>query len=537
MIIFIDLDGKIVEANRGAVETYGYSYEELLSMDIRDLRIEEERESVSEQIKQAQSESIRLETIHRRRDGSTFPVDVGVSSAVIQDKPLLLGIVRDISERKRVEAILDSERRRQRAVLDALPVGVLIADASGKLVKTNKQVDIIWGGKVPHPNSIPHYSEYQGWWVETGEPLQAEDWAISRALFRGETVVGEMVHIQRFDGNRGTILNSAAPILDTEGRIAGSVAIQQDITELVNLREALEHALEVSKRESWRATALESIAEAGLSTLRLPELLNTLVARIANVLNVDACCVFVLDEEAGEFVAHAEYNVPGLIGCRVKMNEGLIGKVAAERHPVYVADAEQDPLAVDSCDVRPIAKTLLGVPLIARDRVVGVTRVQSLVSREFTEDEVHLLQEIADRVAMAVANARLHNALQRSRSDVEETLERERQFSLLLQRALLPSNPSIGEGYSVAVRYVPALTGREIGGDFYDAFSVGNNCSEIMIGDVSGKGLEAASLAAATRNTIHAFVHETISPKDVLIRANSVLFLQQPSIDSFVTVC
>lgn len=122
------------------------------------------------------------------------------------------------------------------------------------------------------------------------------------------------------------------------------------------------------------------------------------------------------------------------------------------------------------------------------------------------------------------------------RREVEEALERERHFSLLLQRALLPSVPDMGVGYDVAAVYVAAYAGREIGGDFYDVFKVGEDRAGILIGDVSGKGLEAAALAAATRSTVHAFVHETACPAEALTRANAVMYPQQIEFGAFVTV-
>ncbi|MDO8586346.1 MAG: SpoIIE family protein phosphatase [Armatimonadota bacterium] len=119
---------------------------------------------------------------------------------------------------------------------------------------------------------------------------------------------------------------------------------------------------------------------------------------------------------------------------------------------------------------------------------------------------------------------------------LEEALAREQRFSLLLQRALLPSEPTAGPGYDVAAEYVPVYSSQEIGGDFYDVFRLGECRVGVLIGDVSGKGLEAAAMAAATRSTIHAFVHESASAGEALQRANSVLCSDEDKLDSFVTV-
>ncbi len=70
----------------------------------------------------------------------------------------------------------------------------------------------------PLANSVDRYVEYKGWQPDTGERYKAEDWALARALQKGETIVGEVIDIERFDGGRATILNSAAPIKDNDGK-------------------------------------------------------------------------------------------------------------------------------------------------------------------------------------------------------------------------------------------------------------------------------------------------------------------------------
>ncbi len=131
-------------------------------------------------------------------------------------------------------------------------------------------------------------------------------------------------------------------------------------------------------------------------------------------------------------------------------------------------------------------------------------------------------------VSMIAINAKrradqLAASLRDANEQLGALLEREKEFSILLQRALLPEDPSVDAGYAVAFGYVPAYTGTEVGGDFYDVFSAGFGKTGILIGDVSGKGLQAASVAATARSTIHAFLHETPSAGAALDRTNSVL--------------
>lgn len=444
---------------------------------------------------------------------------------------------RDVTSQKQIEEALDAERRRLRGILDALPVAVFIADKNGRIVEYNEQSRILWGGQILGAEKISEYADYRGWWPETGERIKAEDWAMSRALTKGEVILGEMVHIQRLDGECRTVLNSAAPLRDAEGKIAGGVAIVQDITEIIELRTALERALSNAKKEEERARALEGIAEAGITTTNLQELLDTLVLRITETLKVRSCSIWMLDEKMDEFVARAEQGAPGLVGSRVPTTKGVAGIVYKERRPVFTGDAEHDPFVLDQVIKDQGVKSLLSVPLITRDKVVGMTRIDEKQIREFTDEEVGVMEAMASRAAQAIDNIKLYDALTQSKNELKEALERERQFSQLLQRALLPEKPSINHGYSVAVEYIPYYMGREIGGDFYDVFEISDNKAGIVIGDVSGKGLEAASLAAATRNTIHALVHETASAGKALARANSILCRRQATFETqFVTV-
>lgn len=149
---------------------------------------------------------------------------------------------------------------------------------------------------------------------------------------------------------------------------------------------------------------------------------------------------------------------------------------------------------------------------------------------------LNTIRDISERMRAEYELKQVIDALQRSRHEIENALDREREFSTLLQRALLPVQPSLGDNYDVAVRYVSAYKGREIGGDFYDVFRTDGGWAGVLIGDVSGKGLEAASMAATTRSTVHAFVHGIRSASEVLDRANSVICPQQPDMESFVTV-
>ncbi|MDP3848326.1 MAG: EAL domain-containing protein [Pseudomonas sp.] len=116
-----------------------------------------------------------------------------------------------------------------RKVLDSLPVGVLVTDPQGRLIMSNPESSLIWGG--PHPVGSEGYNQYRGWWAESGEPLAGQDWAMMRAVQHGQVSRNEVIDIETFEGVRKTILNSAVPFLDTHEVIQGAIVVIQDITE------------------------------------------------------------------------------------------------------------------------------------------------------------------------------------------------------------------------------------------------------------------------------------------------------------------
>jgi PAS domain S-box-containing protein len=159
----------------------------------------------------------------------------------------------DIHEHKKAEAALAESERQQReiarlleldqarlaAVLRDLPVGVWIADQSGRLIGSNEAADRIWAGKSPLLDSTTEYHQYVAWHPETGTPLRSEEYPVAVALQTGQPVEPMELRIRRFDGSEGTVLVSAVPIKDREGQLTGAVGVNVDITERKQMEQAL----------------------------------------------------------------------------------------------------------------------------------------------------------------------------------------------------------------------------------------------------------------------------------------------------------
>jgi PAS domain S-box-containing protein len=160
---------------------------------------------------------------------------------------------------------LAAERARLQATLAALPAAVFITDAGGRLIELNDHARALWELRADDETCAQLYADRAGWWTGTGERVRPEEWPMMRALQSGEVCTEEMVDIQRFDGTRGTILNSAAPILDGEGQVVGGVSVSSDVTPLLRTQQQVEEANVVLEEQAAeleeQASELEEQAE------------------------------------------------------------------------------------------------------------------------------------------------------------------------------------------------------------------------------------------------------------------------------------
>jgi signal transduction histidine kinase len=179
---------------------------------------------------------------------------------------------------------------------------------------------------------------------------------------------------------------------------------------------AIEHArvFEAERAARHRLERLQVVTDVALGHLALDDLLAVVLPRVRSVLAADTCAVLLLDENRAELVARAAVGIEEEVeqGVRIPLGRGFAGRVAASAKPIVLDD-------VDSADVfNPILrekgiKSLLGVPLLVQSRAIGVLHVGTLIHRTFTKEDVELLHLVADRVAIAIERARLHEELLR----------------------------------------------------------------------------------------------------------------------------
>jgi len=165
---------------------------------------------------------------------------------------------------------------------------------------------------------------------------------------------------------------------------------------------------------------LQSVTDAALAHLRLDDLLGALLERTRQILEVDTCAILLLDEETNELVARAALGIEEEVeqGVRVPVGGGFAGRIAAEKRPVILDDVDHAHVLNPLLREKGI-KSMLGVPLVVEGEVRGVLHVGSLHFRAFDEDEVQLLQLVADRAALAIEHARLFEAERAARVRIE----------------------------------------------------------------------------------------------------------------------
>lgn len=244
-IFVADLDGCYTFVNEAGCRMLGFSREEIIGKRIVDLLSALD----AERLQEAKAVMLRgathlAEWSLRRKDGTWLPVEV---STKIHPDGQWHAIVRDISARRKQESerevlfeqakVIRNSQGLLRAVFDLLPVGVWIADRTGRIVDNNPAGERIWCGARYVP--VEEFGQYRGWWLESGKPIAAEEWALARALQNGETSIGELIRIQCFDGTFKTIINSAAPLRDDTGAVCGAIVVNDDITSLLEAQDKL----------------------------------------------------------------------------------------------------------------------------------------------------------------------------------------------------------------------------------------------------------------------------------------------------------
>ena len=247
---------------------------------------------------------------------------------------------------------------------------------------------------------------------------------------------------------------------------------------------------------------LNEIARELTSILNVDELLKRIAELLSRLIDYQMFSILMVDP-AGETLQHRfslrfQENIQ--LKHDVPLGDGVVGYAARHRQAVLVPDVSKDPRYIL---LNPETRSELAVPLIYKDKVIGVLDLEHTKRGFFTDDHQRTVTTLAAQVAIALENARLYEEIARQEKRLERDLSLARELQFRLLPHSLPKLPNL----EVAAKFAPA---RAIGGDLYDFVNYSLDQMGMVIGDVSGKGAPAAIYAALVSGILRS--HSPIEP-------------------------
>jgi len=250
------------------------------------------------------------------------------------------------------------------------------------------------------------------------------------------------------------------------------------------------------------------------SILDLDELLGTVAEGVKALMDYDSFIIWLLDEQKQVLRKRVSISLDGGREMdEIPVSIGVTGSAARLRKPMRVEDTSTDPRYIAS---HPNLRSEVAVPLMLRDRVIGVMDLESHRLNYYSMDHMRTLALLAPQVASAIENARLYEEI----AAREQRMDKDLQAARKLQSLLLPSEAPDLPGLDIAVGLRPA---REITGDLFDFFEYENGQATIVFGDSSGKGAAAALYAALVSGLLRSVGRRPRQPADLLQALNNSL--------------
>jgi PAS domain S-box-containing protein len=537
--ISMDGEGRIVYWNARAVEMFGYEKHEALGMCVADAVIppnerDAHREGLRRILATGEGRVLDrpLELTARRRDGSEFPVRLTVSARQRDGGWVFHALVQDISERAVLLAALEAALRGRgpgfAEILDVLGEAVTIRDRADHIIYANRAaLEHMGFASLAELQARPPGSIMDDYIVsgEDGRELTMDD-VPSVRLLRGETPEPLLMRtVHRASGELHWNLLKASALRDETGAIVATATIIENVTAV--------------KASELRSRFLSEASRLLGSSLDYPQTLRN-VAWAAVPQIADWCAVDLVDLDGELEQVVAAHRDPDKIALAERLrrfqprqldpDQGIGKAVRTGESQLYpeVTDEMLAPIATDDEHLRLLRevglRSVLVVPLRAASRTLGtMTLVNAESGRRFDEDDVRFAEQLADRAAVAVENSRLYEA--RSRT------------AATLQRSLLPDGVPRIPGWEVAALYRPAGADPEleVGGDFYDFLETPDGWL-VIIGDVTGKGVEAAALTSLLRHGAR-FISQTGTRPAGILRRLDMALKQRSTLSLCTTLC
>ena len=494
-IIVHDFEGNILYANRIAWESRGYKEAEFYSMTLYDLVAPEFRKYIEPRLGVlAETGHAEFETTHVRKDGSRMDIEVRSRVVDYMGQRVIVGVERDVTNRKRYEEELKARERQLRLfkrAVDEAPDGVHITDPEGRILYANAASERIYGFscdelKEKHVNEL------------NVDPRIANE-VIIPCIKKTGGWTGELL-IKCKDGRIVPIWLTSSLVKDETGTPIAMVGIIRDMTE--------------RKRSEKLSSALNRVNLAISSTLNFDEIMRRVVGEAARAMGCEAAAIELREES--RWVFRYVYGLPErIVGKWLTDEEAPYGVLAAKtRELVVVNDTYHDERFNPEVARRFGIRSILAVPLIIRGEAIGNLCFQYRSAPiAFDELQIDFAKKLMTSVSLSLENARLYGI--------------ERRIATTLQQSLIRPVPRI-PGVEIGVVYASTFEAELIGGDFYDVFELDEGLFAVLIGDVAGKGVVVAGITDMVWCSVRTLSYIDPSPPFVFVWSNVSLLRQLP---------
>jgi sigma-B regulation protein RsbU (phosphoserine phosphatase) len=266
-------------------------------------------------------------------------------------------------------------------------------------------------------------------------------------------------------------------------------------------------------RQARQLTLLTEISRELTSILNVDQLLKRVADLLTRIIDYQMFSVLLLDA-SGKILTHRfslRFKESVQLKHEIPLGRGLVGYAAEHGQAVLAPDVSKDKRYIEA---NPETRSELAIPLIYKDKVIGVLDIEHTRRNYFNDDHVRTLTTLAAQIAIAIENATLYERIARQEKRLEQDLALARE----LQFRLLPPKLPVFKNAEVATRFAPA---RQIGGDLYDFLKyTGQGMAAIAVGDVSGKGAPAAIYAALVSGILRSHAMEEPNAASMLEGVN-----------------
>jgi sigma-B regulation protein RsbU (phosphoserine phosphatase) len=290
----------------------------------------------------------------------------------------------------------------------------------------------------------------------------------------------------------------------------------------------VQHALQIQQEQfdltkhlnADQLRTLLGVSSALNSTINLVELLTLIMESANEVVDAEASSLMILDERTQELA----FSVPTgpkkdeMKEIRIATDKGIAGWVFTHNQPLLIPDVTKDSRFFHGFDKSFDFETrsIICVPLLLKGKVKGVLEVLNKKDGSaFGESDLYLLKTFANQAGIALENARL-----RQESLEKQRLRHELAVANEIQTALLPARTPKMPGLELAALLKPAA---EVSGDFFDFIELNGKQLAIVMGDISGKGVPAGLLMAASRSSLRTRIESVPSVSEAIYEVNRVL--------------